>query len=108
MVVIFMLMGRLYLDSRLRHCLDALGAEHFAHGATLFHNDGLLQVRFELAVGGSLGEGAVVSKGCGFSTMCAFSHVITSFLAIIPSVLVPVALSEGTTFYHVTFLQARC
>ena len=51
----------------------------------IFHDEGLLQVRFERAVGGSLGEGAGMPEGCGFSTVCAFSHWITSFLAIIPN-----------------------
>jgi len=54
--------------------------------ATLFHHQCLLQVRFELTIGGSLGEGTRVPKGCGLSTICAFSHVRkTSFLAIIPN-----------------------
>lgn len=53
--------------------------------AALFHHQCLLQVRFELAVGGPLGEGTRVPKGCGLPTMRAFSHVReTSFLAIIP------------------------
>lgn len=56
------------------HRLDALGAEQFMHLAPLFEHQRLLQVRFERAVGGALGEGAVVPKGCGFSTVCAFSH----------------------------------
>lgn len=67
-----------------RHCLDALGAKHFMHLASLFHYERLLQVRLELAVGGSLGKGAVVTEGRGFSTVRAFSHWMTSFLAIIP------------------------
>ena len=65
------------LGSGLCQCFDALGAEHFFYRAAFFHHEGLLQVRFELAVGGSLGEGAVVTEGCGFSTMCAFCHLIT-------------------------------
>jgi hypothetical protein len=85
------------------HRLDAFGAEYLAHGPALFHHQGLLQVRFELAVGGTLGEGAVVTEGRGFSTICAFSHFKTSFLAIIPSVTRTNAFFEGTTFYHVTF-----
>ena len=68
------------------HRLDALGAEHFMHFMSLFHHQRLLQVRFERAVGGMLGEGATVPEGGGFSTICAFSHFKTSFLAIIPSV----------------------
>ena len=75
-----------HLRGGFTHRLDALGAKHLAHGASLFHYQGLLQVRLELAVGGSLGEGTVVTEGCGFPTICAFSHLITSFLAIIPVV----------------------
>ena len=56
--------------------LDALCAKHLVHWATLLHDDGLLQVRFERAVGRPLGEGAVVSEGCGFATVCAFCHEI--------------------------------
>jgi hypothetical protein len=55
------------------------------HLAALFHHQCFLQVWFELTIGGSLGEGAAVPKGCGLSTVRAFSHVReTSFLAIIP------------------------
>jgi len=54
--------------------------------AALFHHQCLLQVRFELAIGGPLGEGTRVPKGCGLPTICTFSHVRkTSFLAIIPN-----------------------
>jgi hypothetical protein len=83
--VIFISGNQLLLGG-FRHRLDAFGAEYLADSAAFFHYEGLLQVRFERAVGGSLGEGAAVSEGCGLSTMCAFGHLITSFLAIIPSV----------------------
>ena len=73
----FVLEKSIFLGGGLAHRLDALGAKHLAHGVALYHHKGLLQVRFELAVGGSLGEGATVSKGCGFSTICAFSHLRT-------------------------------
>jgi hypothetical protein len=73
------------LSSRLAQSLDALRAQHLMHGVTAFHHNGLLQVRFELAVGRSLGKGAVVPEGCGFATVCAFCHEKISFLAIIPS-----------------------
>jgi hypothetical protein len=73
-----------FLAGGFTHSLDALGAKYFMHLASLFHHQGLLQIRFEFAVGGSLGEGTRVPEGCGFSTMCAFSHLKTSFLAIIP------------------------
>ena len=78
------------------------------HRAASFHHNGLLQVRFERAVGGSLGKGAAVPEGCGFATMCAFCHEITSFLAIIPTELQYQLLFESTAFYHVTYLRARC
>ena len=42
------------LGGGLANRLDALGAEHLMHGAALLHHNCLLQVRFELAVGGSL------------------------------------------------------
>ena len=74
------------LSGGFSHCFDAFGAKYFVHLAALFHHHCLLQVRFELAVGGALGEGTRVTKGCGLPTVCAFSHVFkTSFLAIIPN-----------------------
>ena len=74
------------LLGRFAHSLDTFGAEHFTYLTTLFHHQNLLQIWFELAVGGFLREGTRVPKGCGLSTMCAFSHVReTSFLAIIPN-----------------------
>ena len=57
------------------------------HNAALFHHDRLLQVGLEGTIGGTLGERAGVSEGCGFTTVSAFSHLITSFLAIIPKEL---------------------
>jgi len=44
------------LSGRLAHRLDALGAEHFMHNATLFHHNRFLQVGLEGAIGGALGE----------------------------------------------------
>jgi hypothetical protein len=77
--------GNHHLLGGFSHCLDTFGAEYLMYFAALFHHQSLLQVRFELAIGGSLGEGTRVSKGCGFPTMCTFSHIReTSFLAIIP------------------------
>lgn len=78
--------GTCYLFGGFAHGFDTFGAEHFMYLATLFHHQGLLQVRFELTIGGPLGEGTRVPKGCGLPTICAFSHVRkTSFLAIIPN-----------------------
>ena len=44
------------LGERLAHCLDAFGAEHLMHNASLFHHDRLLQVGLEGTIGGALGE----------------------------------------------------
>ena len=44
------------LGERLAHRLDAFGAEHFMHNASLFHHDRLLQVGLEGTIGGALGE----------------------------------------------------
>ena len=74
----------LALGDRFAYRLDAFGAQHFMHGAAIFHHERLLQIRFECAIGGALREGAVMTEGCGFATVCAFCHEITSFLAIIP------------------------
>jgi hypothetical protein len=62
------------LGERLAHRLNAFGAEHFMHNAALFHHNRFLQVGLEGTIGGALGEGAGVPEGCGFTTMCAFSH----------------------------------
>ena len=50
----------------------------------LCHHQRLLQIGSEGTVGGALGERAIVSEGGGLAAVCAFSHEITSFLAIIP------------------------
>jgi hypothetical protein len=82
--------GNQHLLGGFSHCFDTFGAEYFMYLAALFHHQRLLQVRFELTIGGSLGEGTRVPEGCGLSTMCAFSHVReTSFLAIIPKFKCP-------------------
>ena len=44
------------LGERLAHRLDAFGAKHFMHNASLFHHDRLLQVGLEGTIGGALGE----------------------------------------------------
>ena len=55
------------------------------HDPTLLHHERLLQVRFERAVGGALGERAIVTEGGGFTAVSALSHFLAiSFLAIIP------------------------
>ncbi len=64
------------LGGRFAERLDALGAEHFVYRAALLHHNRLLQVGLEGSIGRALREGAVVSEGCGFATVCAFCHEI--------------------------------
>lgn len=76
------------LGSSLAQGLDALGAQDLMHQAALLHHKRLLQVRFERAVGGALGERAIVPEGSRFTAVCTLSHVLAiSFLAIIPGTL---------------------
>ena len=44
------------LGGRLAQRLDAFGAKHLVHNATLLHHNRLLQVGLEGAIGGALGE----------------------------------------------------
>jgi hypothetical protein len=67
----------------LDHCADALGAKLFLGLCALLINGHVLQIRQELAVGGTLGEGTIVTEGGRLTTMSAFSHLKLSFLAII-------------------------
>jgi hypothetical protein len=53
---VFLLYNPGTLGGRLAHRLDALGAEHFMHNASLFHHDRFLQVGLEGTIGGALGE----------------------------------------------------
>ena len=69
---------------RLNHCANALGAQRLLGLGALLINSHPLQVRHELAVGGPQGEGAVVTESGRFTTVSAFSHRKSSFLAIIP------------------------
>ena len=69
---------------RFNHRADALGTQRLFGFGALLVNGHLLQIRQELAVGGALGEGAVVTKSRGLATVSAFSHRKLSFLAIIP------------------------
>jgi hypothetical protein len=74
-----------FLRCGLAQSLDALGAQQLVYHTTLLHNDCLLQIRFVRAVGGTLGERAIVTEGSCFTAVCAFSHFLAaSFLAIIP------------------------
>jgi hypothetical protein len=63
------------LRRRFAEGLDALGAQCLLDETTLFHHAYLLQVRFELAVGGALGEGSVVSEGGCLAAVAALSHL---------------------------------
>ena len=51
------------LHGRFGQSLDAFGAQYLVHRATLLHHERLLQVRFERAVGGALGERAIMTEG---------------------------------------------
>ena len=50
------------LDGRFGQRLDALGAQYLVHRAALLHDERLLQVRFERAVGSTLRERAIVTE----------------------------------------------
>ena len=50
------------LHGRFGQRLDALGAQHLVHRATLLHHERLLQVRFVRAVCSTLGERAIVTE----------------------------------------------
>ena len=56
------------------HRLDALGAQNLVNLVTLFHDNRLLQVGSEFAIGGALGERAVMPEGGGLAAICTFSH----------------------------------
>lgn len=69
-----MFLGEDCLGGDFAHRLDALGAQNFVNLVTLFHHDRLLQVGAEGAIGGALGERAVMPEGGGLSAICTFSH----------------------------------
>ena len=69
-----MFLGVPTLGGDFTHRLDALGAQNFVNLVTLFHHNRLLQVGFEFAIGGALGERAVMPEGGGLSAICTFSH----------------------------------
>jgi hypothetical protein len=83
---------------------DALGAKRLLDQVALFQNADLLQIRFELAVGGVLGERALMSEHGRLTAVSAFSHRRISFLTMIPK---PVASFEGTAFYHTSQPSSR-
>jgi hypothetical protein len=67
------------LRRRFTECFDALGAQRLLNQTTLLHDRNFLKIRFERAVGGTLGERAVVTKGGCLAAVIAFSHRDTSF-----------------------------
>jgi hypothetical protein len=83
----------------LGHGANAAGAQHFLDPAVALIDGHLLQVRFESAVGGAHRERPVMAKRCRFSAMGTLSHLIGSFLAIIPEFE---RLLASTAFYHTT------
>ena len=69
---------------RLNHRADALGAQFFLSLGTLLINGHVLQIRQELAIGGTQGEGTIMTESGRLTAVSAFSHRELSFLAIIP------------------------
>lgn len=62
------------LHCSLAECLDALGAQHLFDLAAVLPDGHLLEIGFELPVGGPLREGAVVAESGRFAAVCTFSH----------------------------------
>ena len=62
------------------HGADAPGAQHLLDLAVALVNRHLLQVGFELTIGGTHGERPVMSKSCRLSAMGTLSH-LTNFLS---------------------------
>lgn len=62
------------LRQRLAERFNALGAQRFLDQTTLFHHRNFLEVRFERAVGGTLGERTVMTEGGCFTAVIAFCH----------------------------------
>jgi hypothetical protein len=67
------------LRRRFTECFDALGAQRLLNQTTLLHHRNFLEIRFERAVGGTLGERAVVTEGGCLAAVIAFSHRDISF-----------------------------
>jgi hypothetical protein len=79
---------------------DAPGAQYLLDPSVALVNGHFLQVWFKRAIGGVHGERPVMAKRCRFSAMGTLSHLISSFLAIIPE-FEPMLAS--TAFYHTTY-----
>jgi hypothetical protein len=76
----FVYQERTELSFGFGHGANALGAQHLLDLAIALVNRHLLQVRFELTIGGTHGERPVMSKSCRLSAMGALSH-LTNFLS---------------------------
>ncbi len=63
----------------LRQGPDAASAQGLADQLPIFHNGNLLQVRAKGPAGSTLGEAAIVTKGCGFPTSIALCHCLNPF-----------------------------
>ncbi len=68
-------------SSCFRHRADALGAQRLLHLAAVLDDRHLLQIGAEGAVGVPLGEGDIIAEDSCLTTISAFSHSRTSFLA---------------------------
>jgi len=60
---------------------DAARAKYFANFFAVFHYSNPLQIRAELTSGSDKRVTAIVTEGCGFSTLTALCHLNT-FLAL--------------------------
>lgn len=72
--MIFVSNRKTNLRGRFAESFDALGAQRFFDQTTFFHNRNFLEVRFERAIGGALGERAIVTKSGCFAAVITFCH----------------------------------
>jgi hypothetical protein len=101
---IFVISGKERLSFGFGHGADAPGAQHLFDLAIALVDRHLLQVGFELTIGGTHGERPVMSKSCRLSAMGTLSHLTISFLAIIPEYRLAPA---STAFYHTSYPSTR-
>jgi len=110
--VTFDVNGRTNLSRRFAEGLDALGAQRLLDHPTLFHDRNLLEVGFERAVGGTLGERAIMTEcGC-LAAGVALSHLMRSFpyndCDARPALVEGrQPLYKGRAFYHTTQPTSR-
>jgi hypothetical protein len=76
---IFYARGKKTLRRRFTECFDTLGAQRLLDQATLLQYRNLLEVGLERAIGGTLGERAVVTEGGCLAAVITFRHCDTSF-----------------------------